>query len=155
VLSVFVSGRRNLRNSLGKLMSVGLVSGVRHCDEYTMRKGWPEKAPSFQYNVWLLSFEPGPNPNMACDTRPGPCPRVGSGWGLRSRAWPVQISILRVINRRSSILGEGNSSPLPSPRLASQRYKFIPIRTAAGQNHWVAIRTVMATTTIVILLFFM
>jgi hypothetical protein len=41
------------------------------------KKEWPEKARYVLSNVWVLSFEPAPNPNIICATRP--VPRVGSG----------------------------------------------------------------------------
>jgi hypothetical protein len=47
------------------------------------KRGWLEKARNFLYNVWLLSFEPGSNPNI-CATRLG----------------PVQTSILRSFRDR-------------------------------------------------------
>jgi hypothetical protein len=53
-----------------KIKSVGFVSGARQCHEHKMsattnnlffvKKEWPKKARNF----WLLSFEPGPNPNI-------------------------------------------------------------------------------------------
>jgi hypothetical protein len=63
-----------------KIKLVGFVSGARQCHKHEMRatmnnfffvkKEWPKKAPNVLYNVSLLSFEPGPDPNIICATRP-------------------------------------------------------------------------------------
>jgi hypothetical protein len=60
-----------------KIKSVGFVSGARQCYEQKMsattnnfffvKKEWPEKA---RNNIRLLSFEPGPNPNIIFATGP-------------------------------------------------------------------------------------
>jgi hypothetical protein len=96
-----------------KIKPVVLVSGARLCHEYKMsattnnfffaKNIWPEKARNVLYNIWLLSFEPGPNrgPDLnifyAIRSRPGSW--AGSGRGLRDRPGPVQTSTLRYYNR--------------------------------------------------------
>jgi hypothetical protein len=50
-------------------------------------KEWPHKARNVQFYVWLLSFEPGPNParTQTPSVLPGLAPslRPGQGLGLR------------------------------------------------------------------------
>jgi hypothetical protein len=77
VLSRTISGR-------GPLWSVRFVSAARQCHEHKMsattnnfffaKKEWSGKTRDVLDNVWLLSFEPGPDPNIICATRPSPGP---------------------------------------------------------------------------------
>jgi hypothetical protein len=57
-----------------KIKSVGFVSGTRLCHECKMsaatsnfffsKNEWPEKARNDVHNLWMRSFEPGPDPNI-------------------------------------------------------------------------------------------
>jgi hypothetical protein len=90
VLSHTISGKGKLRKS-PKKSSWWFVSRARLCHEHKMsastnnfffvKKQWTKKAWNVQYNIWLLSFEPGLNPNIICAHRPSPWAGSGRGPG--------------------------------------------------------------------------
>jgi hypothetical protein len=86
-----------------KIKSVGFVSGVRLCHEHKMsattnnflfaKQEWPEKAGDVLYIFWLLSFEPGPDPNIICATRPRPALGPGRAWARAKQVLIHSFSI--------------------------------------------------------------
>jgi hypothetical protein len=91
VLPRTISGRGQRRKSPIKLSwwdlfpepdSVTSISWAQLRITFSLRiKQWPEKARSVRHSVWLLSFEPGPNPAQTwiLSVLPGPGPAFWAG----------------------------------------------------------------------------
>jgi hypothetical protein len=93
VLSRTISWRGQLRKSPRKSSPWDLfpepdcVTSMRWAQlriTFSLRKRMARESPNVFFNVWLLSFEPGPDPNIICATRPRPvqtltqCPQIGN-----------------------------------------------------------------------------